>query len=158
MPRFGRQSLHRLRTMAPRLQALFERVVAAYDCTILCGHRGKEAQNKAFREGRSKVEWPDGQHNAYPSEAGDVAPWPVKWGGPLIDWDEESGEPPRINRENLQALLNFYHFAGFVQGTAREMNIPIRWGGDWDRDYDLFDQGFNDLVHYEIDEESSASS
>ena len=148
MPRFGRQSLHRLRTMVPRLQALFSRVVSAYDCTILCGHRGREAQNKAFREGRSKLEWPDGDHNEYPSEAGDVAPWPVKWGGRLLELDDAG--KPRINRENLQALLRFYHFAGFVQGTAREMGIPIRWGGDWDRDGDLQDQSFYDLFHIEI--------
>ncbi len=131
MPHHGRQSLHRLRSCDPRLQALFARVVAEYDNSILCGHRGREAQNRAFREGRSKLEWPDGDHNEYPSKAVDAAPWPIDWTN----------------------LKRFYHFAGYVLATAREMGIPLRWGGDWDRDYDLDDQTFNDLVHFEIDEE-----
>lgn len=130
MPHFGRRSLHRLRTADPRLQTLFTRVVQTYDCTILEGHRGEEAQNAAFAAGKSKLRWPNGNHNAYPSKAVDVAPYPV-------DWSDTK---------------RFYHFAGFVQATAAELGIPIRWGGDWDRDYDLNDQRFNDLVHFEIKE------
>ncbi len=132
MPSFGRQSLHQLRSCDPRLQALFARVVAGYDCTVICGHRGEEAQNKARRAGRSKLWFPNGNHNAYPSTAADVAPYPIDW----------------------QNSKRFYHFAGFVLATAREMCISIRWGGDWDSDNDLDDQTFNDLVHFEIDEEA----
>ncbi len=156
MPSFSRQSLHQLRSCDPRLQALFARVVVGYDCTIICGHRGEEAQNKAFREGRSKLQFPEGNHNEYPSKATDAAPYPVRWGGPLLEIIDDGQLVPytRINQTNLQALRRFYHFAGYVLATAREMNIPIRWGGDWDSDNDLDDQTFNDLVHFEIDEEA----
>ena len=130
MPHFGRRSLHRLRTVDPRLQTLLTRVVQTYDCTILEGHRGEAAQNAAFDAGKSKLRWPNGNHNAYPSRAVDVAPYPVDWNN----------------------TKRFYHFAGFVQATALQLDIPIRWGGDWDRDYDLDDQRFNDLVHFEIKE------
>ena len=34
-------------------------------------------------------------------------------------------------------------------GVAAAEGIKIRWGGDWDRDNDLADQSFNDLVHFE---------
>lgn len=128
MPRFSRTSLARLRTAHPKLQQLFERVVMDYDCTILEGHRSKEAQNRAYDEGRSKLRWPEGKHNALPSRAVDVAPYPVEW----------------------RNLKRFYDFAGFVRGVAAMMGIRVRWGGDWDRDYDLDDQRFNDLVHFEI--------
>jgi peptidoglycan L-alanyl-D-glutamate endopeptidase CwlK len=128
VPSFSARSLERLRTCDPRLQRLFERVVAEYDCTILEGHRGREAQERAFQEGRSKIRWPDGLHNALPSFAVDVAPHPV-------DWND---------------LKRFYHFGGFVQGVAAAMGLPLRWGGDWDGDNDLGDQRFNDLVHFEL--------
>ena len=128
MPQFGSVSRSRLETAHPLLQHLFEQVVEVYDCSVLCGHRDKEDQEQAVREGRSKVHWPDGNHNAYPSNAVDVAPYPIDWNN----------------------TIRFYHFAGFVQGMARHLGIGIRWGGDWDRDYDLNDQSFNDLVHFEI--------
>ncbi len=143
--RFSRSSVHELRTVVLPLQALFGHVLERYDCTIIKGHRGEAAQNRAFAEGNSKLEWPDGDHNEYPSKAVDAAPYPVKWGGPVI-------VEGKLHQGNLRAILRFYHFAGYVQGVAEEMGIPLRWGGDWDRDFDLFDQKFNDLVHFEIDE------
>lgn len=131
MPHFGRRSLHQLRTCDPWLQRLFERVVLQYDCSILIGHRGETAQHEAFVAGKSEKDWPDGEHNQYPSKAVDVAPWP-------IDWEDRK---------------RFYHFGGYVLGVAEVLAIPIRWGGDWDRDYDLDDQDFNDLVHFELEKE-----
>lgn len=130
MPYFGRTSTERLYAVKPPLVNLFQQVVKTYDCTILCGHRGKIDQNKAFNSEpqRSKLKWPDGPHNEYPSKAVDAAPWPVNW----------------------EDTKRFYHFAGYVQGVAKQMDIPIRWGGDWDKDFDLNDQTFNDLVHFEL--------
>ena len=131
MPAFSRQSLHRLRTCDPRLQRLFERVVLDVDCSILGGHRGEQAQNEAFEDGLSQLKWPEGKHNAYPSRAVDVAPYPIDW----------------------KNIKRFYWFSGYVLGVAQQMRIPLRWGGDWDRDDDLDDQDFNDLPHFEIYEE-----
>lgn len=144
MPHFGRASMHHLRTVSEPLRRLFEKVVETYDCSITQGHRGETAQDHAVKMGRSKVSWPNGRHNRYPSEAVDVAPYPIDYGGPLI----QNGQ---LVKANLNALLRFYHFAGYVQGVAKQMGVPIRWGGDWDRDLDLFDQTFMDLVHFEED-------
>lgn len=129
MAEFGRTSRRRLKTCHPLLKHLFQQVVERYDCSILTGHRTKASQNKAVREGKSKLAWPKGNHNKKPSLAVDVAPYPIDW----------------------QNTKRFYHFAGFVQGLANELHIPIRWGGDWDRDFDLDDQTFNDLVHFELE-------
>ncbi len=51
----------------------------------------------------------------------------------------------------------FYHFAGYVEGTADAHRIPIRWGGDWDRDHCLSDQTFDDLVHFETHADAPAA-
>ncbi len=142
MPKFGSRSQHHIRTASRNLQRLFEEVVTRYDCSITQGHRGEDAQNLAVAENRSKVSWPDGKHNAYPSEAVDAAPYPIDYGGPLI----QNGV---LVKANLQALLRFYHFAGYVQGVASQMGIGIIWGGSWDGDFDLFDQTFMDLVHFQ---------
>lgn len=144
MPVFGKDSLFQFRTLHPRLQSLLSKVVARYDCKITEGHRGEEAQNRAFREGKSKLRFPNGNHNAYPSRAADVYPFPVALGGPLVDKDG------KIIQANLQALLRFHHFAGYVQGVAAEAEIEIRWGGDWDSDFDFTDERFRDLVHFEL--------
>ena len=128
MPSFGRRSTKRLSECHIDLQRLLEEVVKEYDCTILTGHRGKTAQNAAYDLGRSKLQYPKGKHNALPSLAVDVAPWPV-------DWEDTK---------------RFYHFAGYVLGIAKGMGVKIRSGSDWDSDFDLNDQTFNDLVHFEL--------
>lgn len=110
------------------LQQLFTEVVKTYDCTVLEGHRNEADQNAAFESGKSKLKFPDGKHNGVPSLAVDVAPYPIDWNN----------------------TKRFYHFAGYVQGIAKMKGIKIRWGGDWDKDYDLDDQTFNDLVHFEL--------
>lgn len=133
MPKFGNRSMSNLSTCHSDLQRLFNEVIKEYDCTILCGHRSKEDQDKAVQEGRSKVRWPNGKHNSNPSMAVDVAPWfPTE---PHIRWNDSS---------------KFYHFAGYVQAVADQLGINIRWGGDWDSDGELHDQTFFDLPHFEL--------
>ena len=110
------------------MQEIFNEVIEEYDNTILCGHRNKEDQNAAVAEGKSKVNWPDGNHNKNPSWAVDAAPYP-------IDWDD---------------LPRFYYFAGIVKGVALAKGYKIRWGGDWDGDLNLSEERFRDLVHFEI--------
>ena len=128
MAKFGKSSRKRLETCDDNLKLLFNEVVKNFDCSIIVGYRGREDQNKAFREGHSKVKWPNGRHNKQPSSAVDVAPYP-------IDWDDRE---------------RFIYFAGFVKGVAYRMNISIRWGGDWDGDTELSDNKFDDLVHFEL--------
>jgi len=128
MAKFGKSSRKRLKTCDEKLQMLFNEVIKAFDCSILVGHRGEDDQNKAYAEGNSQLRWPKGKHNKKPSIAVDVAPYP-------IDWEDRE---------------RFSYFAGFVKGVAWRLNIPIRWGGDWDGDNDLSDNNFDDLVHFEL--------
>ena len=138
MARFGRRSKERLSTCHPDLIVLFNEVVKEFDCSVLCGHRNKEDQDKAVASGHSKANFPKGKHNANPSNAVDVVPYPV-------DWD---------NRER------FFYFAGYVWATAKILKFEgkishnIRWGGNWRG----FDNGvidfskntFDDLPHFEL--------
>ena len=130
MPKFGKKSKKNLATCDEDLIALFKEVVKYFDCTVLEGHRGEKLQNKYFDEGKSKLRYPDGNHNNNPSTAVDVVPYP-------IDWDD---------RERMT------YFAGFVKGVAYKMGIPIRWGGDWNNNNQLKDNSFDDLPHFEIRE------
>lgn len=133
MPNFGTRSKNNLATAHSDLQKLFNEVIKHYDCAIICGHRDQEDQDRAFHEGRSKVQWPDGKHNKQPSLAVDVVPWFAT--KPNIRWNDEN---------------KFYHFAGYVQAVADQLGIDIRFGGDWDSDGDLHDQTFFDLPHFEL--------
>ena len=128
MPAFGKASQEKLATCDPRLQKVFNEVVKYFDCTVIEGHRGEAAQNKAFAEGKSKLKYPQSKHNKTPSLAADVLPYP-------IDWND-------TNRMR--------YFAGFVVGIAATMGIKIRWGGDWNQNTELKDNSFNDLPHFEL--------
>ena len=128
MPKFGRKSREKLATCEKELQNLFNEVVRHFDCSVLVGYRGRNEQDIAFESGHSKVKWPNGKHNKKPSFAVDVAPYP-------IDWDDRE---------------RFIYFGGFVKGCAFRMDIPLRWGGDWDSDNQLSDNNFDDLVHFEL--------
>ena len=128
MPSFGKSSQDKLATCDPRLQKVFNEVIKHFDCTVIEGHRGEAAQNKAFAEGKSKLKYPQGKHNKTPSLAADVLPYP-------IDWND-------TNRMR--------YFAGFVVGIAATMGIKLRWGGDWNQNTELKDNSFNDLPHFEL--------
>lgn len=132
MPEFNRTSRNRLATCHPYLQLLAYAVVRHRDCTVVCGHRGEDEQERAFREGRSKKRWPDSKHNGMPSDALDLAPWFP--GGVGIPWKDRGA---------------FILFAGYVLRVADELAIPIRYGGDWDSDGQMADQSFMDLPHFE---------
>ena len=80
MAKFGKTSKERLSTCEKDLQMLFNEVVKGFDCSVVCGHRGEEAQNEAYKRGNSQVKYPHGRHNAVPSRAVDVSPYPIDWG------------------------------------------------------------------------------
>ena len=130
MPRFGKRSKERLSTCHKDLQMVFNEVIRHVDCSVLEGHRGEDRQNSLYEEGKTKVRYPNGRHNASPSNAVDITPYPV-------DWEDRE-------RQTL--------FAGFVLGIARQMGIKLRWGGDWDMDFQVMDNRFDDFPHFEIRE------
>ena len=130
---FGRRSCDALATVDPRLADVCHGALGAvpFDLTVTCGRRSRKDQEKAVREGRSKVHWPKGNHNTRSDDelarAVDIHPYPIDW----------------------KDTRRYYILAGAMFAVAAEQGVPLRWGGDWDGDGSLTDQTFNDLPHFE---------
>ena len=135
MPQFSMRSESILSTCHEDLQRLFREVVKCRDCQVLYegGHRNKEVQDRLVSEGKSQTPYPSSKHNHYPSHAVDVAPYHKTM--PHVDWNDEYA---------------FSYFAGYVHRVADELGIRIRFGGDWDLDYEADVQIFFDFVHFEL--------
>jgi len=127
MPRFSQMSFSRLSTCNPLLQVIAEEAIKMVDFSVLCGHRHKEMQDKAFREGKSTKKWPSSKHNCWPSKAFDVAPYP-------IDWEDEK---------------RFFQLAIVILFIALKNNTSVRWGGAWDG-FPNRKGELNDLGHFEL--------
>lgn len=153
MPSFGEKSTARLKTCVRPIQDLCYGVIQVVDCTVLCGLRGKEAQNQAYIDMVSKVDFPYSAHNVALddgtedpnglSPAVDLAPWRKGIGVPWPDKATSTEDETTRWRE-------WYMFLGFVRGIAYMKNIKIRCGADWDGDFEIRDQNFHDLPHIEL--------
>lgn len=143
MPRYSRQSTDKLGTCHIDLIKIFTDVIFVRDCTIVEGHRGQIRQDELYYSNMSRVKFPDGKHNSFPSEAVDVM--------------EYFPERPHIHWADLDAIEDF---ANFVLATAEtlyargEITHLLRWGADWDMDGVRVDKDpnetFFDGPHYEL--------
>lgn len=123
-------SKERLGTVDSRLQEIVQIAQKRWKINVIEGHRSLKRQKQLYRAGKTKIDGEErlSKHNHTPSLAVDLAPKPVDW----------------------QDLDRFRRFGEYVLGVADALGYEVRWGGDWDRDGDLADQSFNDLVHFEL--------
>ena len=126
--KFSQRSKNKLSTCEQPIIELCNEMIQIVDFTVLCGHRDKEKQDEAFRLNHSTKRWPYSKHNKLPSIAVDLAPYPIKW----------------------NELDRFAYFAGWVMAKAKEMGIKLRWGGDWDNDFNIAEHRLIDMPHFEI--------
>jgi len=124
MPKFGKRSKERLKGVDAKLVNVLNELVKIMDVTIIEGLRTKERQEELVKQGASKTKF--SKH--IEGKAVDVAPYP-------IDWEDRD---------------RFHYMGGMIRGIAQQLNIPVRWGGDWDSDGETKDNRFDDLVHVEI--------
>jgi len=121
MPIYSKKSQSEFETLDPRLQKIFFNILMeGPDHAITKGWRGEEEQNRAVAEGR----------------AVDALPSPVEFAA--------------LERGERLAIIKVGIFAGWVLKTAHCMGIKLRWGGDWNRNWNVRDQKFNDWPHYEL--------
>jgi peptidoglycan L-alanyl-D-glutamate endopeptidase CwlK len=126
MPKFSKASAAKLATCHPDLQKIFNDIIKIRDCTIICGARTLEEQQKAFKGGFSKLDGikKKSKHQISKEQplslAVDVLPYPLRW-------DDVKGHTD---------------FARAVQATADHYAIKIVWGGNW--------KSFPDRPHYEL--------
>jgi peptidoglycan L-alanyl-D-glutamate endopeptidase CwlK len=91
------------------------------DMSIICGYRLDIDQNEAYRTGKSKLRAGQSLHNKVPSQAVDIAPYPIDW-------------------ENIDL---FKQMGDHIKDCSRSLGIPIIWGGDW--------ESLKDYGHFELD-------
>lgn len=120
MYKLSKTSESRLNGCHPDLRLIVRGVIKEMDIAVLCGPRGKEEQNEAYRTGKSKVKYPNSKHNTGEeagrelSDAVDIAPYP-------IDWND---------------ISRFKKMLEIVERVAKEHNIKIRLGRDFSfKDY-----------------------
>ena len=128
MPRFSEASETALTSCDERLQRLLRKAIERFDFRVLEGHRSMERQRELYDRGLSKALPGSSKHNTLPSLAVDIAPYPIDW----------------ADREQFTLL------AGYLLGLAEGMGFRLRWGGDWDQDFVVADNRFDDLPHFEI--------
>lgn len=139
MAKFGRRSLKVLGQLHDDAQIIMLEVIHEFDCTLLEGFRPKEKQDYYFEIGLSKIQFPNGKHNVMPSFAWHAMPWHP--GKPHVDWNH---------------VRSMMHLAGYIRGigdllySQGKVAHRVRWGGDWDRDFDVREKQWDDLAHYEL--------
>ncbi len=124
MYRFGKRSKERLKGVKPELVNVLNELVKIMDVTIIEGLRTEERQKELVASGASKTKY--SKH--LEGKAVDLAPYP-------IDWKDRD---------------RFHYMGGMIRGIAKQLNVNVRWGGDWDGDGETKDNGFDDLVHVEL--------
>lgn len=131
MSKFSQRSIDRLSTCDPRLQLVLRRAIERIDFVVICGHRNKQEQDAAVFAKTTKLAWPNSKHNSLPSLAVDIVPSPFY----AAMWKQ---------REPWEAL------AQVVLQCAAELDVKIRWGGDWNGDGRSSDERFFDGPHFEL--------
>ena len=126
MPHFGKRSKRRLKGIHPKLVSVLNELVKIMDVTVIEGIRSKERQLELLEKGATKVKYSEHMDG----KAVDLAPYP-------IDWKDRD---------------RFHYMGGMIRGIAKQLNVSVRWGGDWDSDGEVKDNGFDDLVHVELRE------
>lgn len=106
MYQLGQRSLQRLGGVHPDLVAVVEMAIqrTEQDFSVLEGVRSYERQKMLLETGKSTTM--NSRHLT--GHAVDVAPYPLTW-----DWDY------------------FYPIADAFIQAAKDLNTPIRWGGNW---------------------------
>jgi peptidoglycan L-alanyl-D-glutamate endopeptidase CwlK len=123
----------------PLLRTLFYQVDKIVQVDIQASTiRTLEQQKEFFDKGVTKTM--NSKHLITPenplSRAVDAGPWPMKW--------------PQENNDKWLDWSRLYYFAGVVISTANSLGIKVRYGGDWNGNFDLKDQNFYDAVHFEL--------
>lgn len=139
---FGKRSLDNLKGVHPNLIDVASRAIqhSPVDFFVNEGVRTPERQRELYAQGRTKpgkiVTWTlksnhfKNQRTGY-GHAIDVYPYP-------LDWDD----PKMTEKQRAIAKAMFK--------AADDLDIPIRWGADWDMDGNYGERGEGDSPHFEL--------
>jgi len=114
----GAKSMRELAGVEPRMVRVVQRaiVLSTQDFTVFDGLRTTQDQQRMVASGASETM--DSKHLPQPDGYGhavDLVPWIN--GKPRWEWGP------------------IFHIASAMHTAAREMGLPLRWGGVWDRPF-----------------------
>ena len=135
----GEKSLLKLAGVHPKLVAVVKHAIqiSPQDFMVLEGVRSPARQRELYAQGRTKpgniVTWTLTSNHFVNKATGyghavDLVPFPV-------DWND---------------LTKFNAVARAMMQAAADLNTPIRWGADWDRDGNPREKGESDSPHFEL--------
>ncbi|MDH2997172.1 peptidase M15 [Pasteurellaceae bacterium LFhippo2] len=124
--KFGKRSETNLKGVHKDLVKVARRALelSEIDFTVIEGVRTKARQQQLYKQGATKTM--NSRHLT--GHAIDIVPYPV-------DWND---------------LEKFGKLAKAMFAAANELKIPIRWGGDWNRNGRSDDEKFYDGPHFEL--------
>jgi peptidoglycan L-alanyl-D-glutamate endopeptidase CwlK len=116
--KLGTRSLQNLSGVHPDLVAVVKKAIeiSEQDFTVLEGIRNINRQRELVKTGKSTTM--NSRHLT--GHAVDLAPWPISW-----EWE------------------GFYPIADAMKQAAEELEVDLKWGGDW--------KNFPDGPHFELD-------
>lgn len=135
----GKVSLQRLEGLDPRLVAVVKRAIqlSKQDFLVVEGVRSPARQAELYAQGRTKpgnvVTWVRVSNHFTDAKTGlgsavDLCPFPVDWNDPS----------------------KFLAIRAAMYQAADELDVALRWGGDWDCDCKFREKGETDLPHFEL--------
>lgn len=132
--KFGKKSKELLATLHPDLQKVLNELIKYFEFSIIAGYRPREEQNAAFDSGASTKRWPESKHNKLPSDATDIAPYPINW----------------KQRGRFLLLIGAALCIARQLKEKGEIQKTIRAGADWNMNDNPDDESFIDLPHLEV--------
>jgi peptidoglycan LD-endopeptidase CwlK len=130
MYKFGKRSRERLKGVDHRIIMILDELIKIMDVTIIEGLRSAKRQEQLLKKGATKVKYSKHMEG----KAVDLAPYDPTVKG-KIDWNDRD---------------TFYYMGGMIRGIAKQLEINVRYGGDWDGDGNTKNHSFDDLVHFEL--------
>lgn len=137
MFKLGTRSKQRLQGVDGRLAKVVERAIqiTPVNFTVIEGLRTKERQAELYAQGRTKpgkiVTWTM-KSKHIDGLAVDIAP--INSDG-SIDWND---------------FVKFQQVSNAMFEAAKELNVNLRWGADWDQDGIPREKGESDSPHFEL--------
>ena len=141
MYKYSDRSKKNLESCDKRIQLICFELIKRFDCSVIDGYRDEIKQTEYYNAipKKSKLQYPNSKHNTqifFPhlgysipqSQAFDIIPYPT----------------------GFKKLLPFYYMAGEIDAIAYSLKIKIRWGGDFNKDLNFYNDKWLDLAHFAI--------
>ena len=130
------QKYRLLKDVHPKVRYVVEQASDHIKCRILEGKRTVERQQELIDTGQSKIK----DASKAPHVLGHAVDLvPLTNHGKFDGWGNDPKE-----------LAMFYSLQAILRVVATNMGYKPRVGSDWDMDWSFKDQGFDDLVHFEL--------